>query len=65
MGFAELSIADIATEYQISVEEVFSLCDRFCISYKNPQTNLPLEDAKTVISQILSRREALTNQDNQ
>ena len=65
MGFAELSIADIATEYQISVEEVFSLCDRFGISYKNPQTNLPLEDAKTVISQILSRREALTNQDNQ
>ena len=65
MGFAELSIADIAAEYQLSVEAVFSLCDRLHIGYKNPQTNLALEDAKAVISQILSRREAMANEDIQ
>ena len=65
MGFAELSIAEIASEYQLSVEAVFSLCDRLDIGYKNPQTNLALEDAKAVISQILSRREAMANEDIQ
>ena len=65
MGFAELSIAEIAAEYQLPVDEVFSLCDRLDIGYKNPQTNLALEDAKAVISQILSCRTALTNEDNQ
>ena len=56
MGFAELSIADIATEYEITVEKVFDLCDRFNINYKNERTCLALEDAKTVISTILSAK---------
>ena len=54
MGFAELSIADIATEYEIKVEKVFDLCDRLNINYKNECTCLALEDAKAVISIILS-----------
>lgn len=57
MGFADLSIADIAKEYQIPVEAVFSLCDRLGISYKNQQTNLPLEDAKVIILEILSSQQ--------
>ena len=54
MGFAELSIADIATEYKITVERVFDLCDRLNINYKNEGTCLALEDAKAVIAKILS-----------
>ena len=56
MGFAELSIADIAAEYHLSVEQVFQLCDRLGVSYKDQQTNLALEDAKAIISLILSRQ---------
>ena len=54
MGFAELSIADIAAEYQIEVEKIFALCDRFKITYKNECTCLALEDAKMIIMEILS-----------
>lgn len=53
MGFAELAIADIANEYDLSIEEVFHLCNQLGIHYKNSQTCLALEDAKAVISQIL------------
>ena len=56
MGFADLSIADIATEYNLPVEEVFHLCHQLEINYKNQQTNLALEDAKAIISHILSRQ---------
>ena len=54
MGFAELSIAEIAAEYQIEVEKIFALCDRFKITYKNEHTCLALEDAKAIIMEILS-----------
>jgi DNA-binding MurR/RpiR family transcriptional regulator len=56
MGFADLSIADIAAEYHLSVETVFHLCDQLGVTYKNQQTNLALEDAKAIISRILSQR---------
>ena len=56
MGFADLSIADIATEYNLSVEEIFRLCNQMGINYKNQETCLALEDAKAIISQILSRQ---------
>jgi hypothetical protein len=55
MGFADLSIAEIAADYNLPVEEVLALCDRLGIAYKNPQTRLALEDAKATISQILSQ----------
>lgn len=58
MGFADLSIAEIAADYSLPVEEVLSLCDRLGIAYKHPQTRLALEDAKAVISQILSQRDS-------
>lgn len=54
MGFAELSIAEIAAEYQIQTQTVFELCDRFEIAYKNERTCLALEDAKTIILEILA-----------
>ena len=56
MGFAELSIADIATEYNLEPQAVFELCDRFKINYKNERTCLALEDAKTIIMEILATR---------
>lgn len=64
MGFADLSIADIAAEYDLPVETVFCLCEGLGVAYKNQQTNLALEDAKAVISQILSPRSELANRDN-
>ncbi|MDJ0650417.1 MAG: translation initiation factor IF-2 [Xenococcaceae cyanobacterium MO_188.B19] len=54
MGFADLSISDIATQYDLQVETLFRLCDRLNISYKNEATCLALEDAKMVILEILS-----------
>ncbi len=56
MGFAELSIADIAAEYQIKEQVVFELCDRFKINYKNERTCLALEDAKAIIMEILAAK---------
>jgi predicted DNA-binding protein YlxM (UPF0122 family) len=61
MGFADLSIADIAAEYNLSVEKVFHLCDQLGVTYKNHQTNLALEDAKAIISQILSEHSDASN----
>ncbi|MEM7592738.1 MAG: translation initiation factor IF-2 [Cyanobacteria bacterium P01_A01_bin.83] len=56
MGFAELSIADIAAEYDIEEQAVFELCDRFKINYKNERTCLALEDAKAIIMEILKNQ---------
>ena len=56
MGFAELSIADIAAEYGLEEQVVFELCDRFKINYKNERTCLALEDAKTIINEILAAK---------
>lgn len=56
MGFAELSIADIATEYNIEQQAIFELCDRFKINYKNERACLALENAKTIIMEILANQ---------
>ena len=56
MGFADLSIADIAAEYNLPVSAVFHLCDQLGVIYRNQQTNLALEDAKAIIAQILSQK---------
>ncbi|MFB2892498.1 hypothetical protein ACE1CI_06090 [Aerosakkonemataceae cyanobacterium BLCC-F50] len=63
MGFANLSIAEIAADYDTSVTEVFQICDRLGIPYKNPQTRLALEDAKAIISEIMAHSQGSgTNQ---
>lgn len=54
MGFAELSIADIAAEYNLEEQAVFELCDRFKINYRDERTCLALEDAKAIIMEILA-----------
>ncbi|MDZ8222008.1 MULTISPECIES: hypothetical protein [unclassified Nostoc] len=54
MGFADLSIAEIAADYSVPVEKVFSLCNQLGIPYKHQKTRLALEDAKAIISQISS-----------
>ena len=63
MGFADLSIAEIAADYSRTVEEVLALCDRLGIAYKTPNSRLALEDAKAVISQILSQRDRSSSGD--
>jgi hypothetical protein len=56
MGFADLSIAEIAAEYDFPWEEVYYLCEQWGIAYKTRETRLALEDAKAIISKILSQR---------
>ncbi|MBD2185940.1 translation initiation factor IF-2 [Planktothrix sp. FACHB-1355] len=55
MGFADLSIEEIAADYNTSVAEVLKLGDRLGIKYKNPQTRLALEDAKAIVSEIMAQ----------
>ena len=55
MGFADLSIVEIAEDYSLPVEDVLRLCNKLGISYSTPQTRLALEDAKAVIDEILAQ----------
>jgi hypothetical protein len=57
MGFADLSIAEIAAAYDLPVQEVCHLCKQLGIAYKDRQTRLALEDAKAVIARILSQQQ--------
>jgi hypothetical protein len=52
MGFADLSIAEIAVDYNVPVEDVLRLCDELGIAYKHPRTRLALEDVKAIISKL-------------
>lgn len=55
MGFADVSIAELAADYSLTVEEVFSLCEQLGIAYKSSKTRLPLEDAKAIISHVMEK----------
>lgn len=57
MGFADLSITEIAEDYNLPVEAVLNLCDQLGIAYKHPQTRLALEDAKAIMSKIMAERQ--------
>ncbi len=52
MGFADLSISEIAQDYNLPIEEVLRWCDELRVAYKSPQTRLALEDAKAILSKI-------------
>ena len=54
MGFADLSIAQIAEDFKVRVEDVLEKCDQLGIAYKHPQTRLALEDAKAVMSKLIA-----------
>jgi len=62
MGFADLSIAEIAADYNLSEAKVLSLCDQLGIAYKSSKTRLALEDAKIIISLILTQIQSSSNQ---
>ena len=55
MGFADLSIAEIAEDYNLSEQDVLALCDQLGIAYKSSKTRLALEDAKIIISHVLTQ----------
>lgn len=63
MGFADLSIAELAQDYQLSIEDIFRLCDGLGIKYQSPQTRLALEDAKAIILEVLAQRSADVTQE--
>lgn len=56
MGFADLSLSEIAEDYQVPIEQVMALCNRLHIAYTSPQTRLALEDAKAIIETLLATR---------
>ena len=55
MGFADLSIEEIAEDYDLTVELVCQICDRLLIAYQDPKTKLGLEDAKAIILEAQSQ----------
>ncbi len=57
MGFADLSIADIAAGYDLPVAQVCNLRKQLALADIRQETNLILEDAKAIISKILSERQ--------
>jgi hypothetical protein len=55
MGFADLSIAEIAADHYVPLEKVLSVSEQPGISsFKRQNTRLALEDVKAIISHILS-----------
>ena len=54
MGFADLSIAEIAEDYKLSVEQVLKICDQLNIRYQDAETKLGLEDVKAIILAVQS-----------
>ncbi len=54
MGFADLSIAEIAEDYKLGVEQVLKICDRLNIRYQDAETKLGLEDVKAIILTVQS-----------
>lgn len=63
MGFADLSIAEIAEDLKLPVEKVLDLCDQLGIAYKSAQTRLALEDAKAIMSQPIAEPETGSDPD--
>ncbi|MGD1715854.1 translation initiation factor IF-2 N-terminal domain-containing protein [Hydrocoleum sp. CS-953] len=57
MGFADISIQEIAEDFNVHVNQVLRLCDQMGISYKHSQTRLALEDAKAIMSHILAQKQ--------
>lgn len=57
MGFADISIQEIAEDFNVQVDEVFRLCNEMGISYKHSQTRLALEDAKAIMSHLLVQQQ--------
>jgi hypothetical protein len=56
MGFADLSMAEIAAGFE-SVEEVLGFSDRLLIAHKTPNTQLALENAKAILSAIMAQKQ--------
>lgn len=56
MGFADLSLVEIAEDYNLSTEDIFRLCNQLGIAYKTAETRLALEDAKAIILEIMAQR---------
>ncbi len=59
MILAELSVVEIAAEYNLPVEQIFVPSDRLKIAYKNQHNCLALEDARVIIREILSAQSNL------
>ncbi len=57
MGIADLSLAEIAADYHLPIEEGNHLGEQLGIACKTQETRLALEDAKAIISKILSQRQ--------
>ena len=62
MGFADLSITEIAEDYNLPVETVLQLCDQLGLAYQHSQTRLALEDAKALMSKITAQRQSPESQ---
>ncbi|WP_017327283.1 hypothetical protein [Synechococcus sp. PCC 7336] len=62
MGFADITIAELAEDYQLDVDEVVEMCRTFGIPFETPASFLALEDAKRIILAVRSPRTASIQQ---
>ncbi len=56
MGFADISIQEIAEDFNVHVDEVLRLCDQMKIYYQHSQTRLALEDAKAIMFHLVAQK---------
>ena len=49
MGFADITIAELAEDYQLDLDTVIDLCRELGIPFTDASSFLALEDAKKVI----------------
>ncbi|AGY58721.1 hypothetical protein [Gloeobacter kilaueensis] len=52
MGFADVTIAELAEDYGLSQDQIFALCRQFGIPFRDAQSFLALEDAKQIILEV-------------
>ncbi len=55
MGFADMSIVEIAEDCKAPVATVLAVCDRLGIRYQDAHTKLALEDAKAVMLAVMAQ----------
>ncbi|MBC8122969.1 MAG: hypothetical protein H7Y22_14160 [Gemmatimonadaceae bacterium] len=58
MGFADISIVELAEDYNLPIERIFELCKHFGIPYQDQHSQLALEDAKRIILTVLDTVES-------
>ena len=58
MGFADITIAELAEDYQLDVTAVVTMCEELGIPFEDEDSFLALEDAKKIILAARAQQQA-------